>query len=103
MDTTMTTGRAIRTQADALAYIEASGLQSLFEAWRHECPRRGLVVRIPNPCQRCGGSGNGGWFQDGGICYECRGADTRKRAKVLTVKAWAQAADLDATFYGGAK
>jgi hypothetical protein len=47
-------------------------------------------VRISAACPRCGGSGRGPWFQDGGICYSCRGADTRDAEFFLSVRKFAQ-------------
>lgn len=49
----------------------------------------GKVV-FPNPCGRCGGSGYGGWYQDGGVCYDCRGANTKGRTISYTLKGYAQ-------------
>ena len=46
-------------------------------------------VVIPNECFRCGGSGYGYWNQDGGICYECRGKNTKGRVQRIAVKAYA--------------
>jgi len=47
-------------------------------------------VRISAACPRCGGSGRGPWFQDGGICYSCHGADTRDSEFFLSVRKFAQ-------------
>ena len=47
-------------------------------------------VRISAACPRCGGSGRGPWFQDGGICYSCYGADTRDAEFFLSVRKFAQ-------------
>jgi len=35
------------------------------------------MVKVSNSCTKCGGAGRGPWFQDGGICYRCNGADTK--------------------------
>lgn len=47
-------------------------------------------VPVSNACWKCGGSGYGYWRQDGGVCYACRGADTRGVSMVPVVK-YAQA------------
>lgn len=35
------------------------------------------MVKVSASCPKCGGAGRGPWFQDGGICYRCNGADTK--------------------------
>jgi len=47
-------------------------------------------VRVSAACPRCGGSGRGPWFHDGGICYSCKGADTRNAEFFLSVRKFAQ-------------
>jgi len=41
-------------------------------------------------CGKCGGRGRGPWFKDGGICYACNGADTRRATRATSLKVWAQ-------------
>lgn len=47
-------------------------------------------IRISLCCLRCGGSGRGPWFQDGGICYECHGRNTTNSHMMQPVKVYAQ-------------
>lgn len=45
-----------------------------------------------NPCHRCGGSGNVGiYWVEGGVCFECEGANTSKRVSRVCIKAHARA------------
>lgn len=82
--------QAIRNDEDARAYLLATDRAAVLEAYLVETSN-GPRLRFPAPCGRCGGAGRGSWFQDGGICYECRGADTRNRTRTTTLKAYAQA------------
>jgi len=59
------------------------------------CKRPGTIIQdgkvlISTSCGRCGGSGNTGHFQDGGVCYACWGADTRNSYKRVPVLEWAR-------------
>jgi len=47
-------------------------------------------VEQSGACERCGGSGRGPWFQDGGICYRCLGKNTKGIVNRIPVKAFAQ-------------
>lgn len=47
-------------------------------------------IRVWCGCGRCGGSGYGPWQKDGGICYECYGADTKNFYQNIPPKAYAQ-------------
>lgn len=77
----------IRTESDAEVWLREQGL---FEGL-NIVERKGVrCVVTPNPCGRCGGSGRGPWFPDGGICYGCRGADTRERTITRSLKKYAQ-------------
>ncbi len=76
--------KAIRTEADAVEFLKSI---ERFDSLNITADNK---VRIAQPCGRCGGSGNGGWFQDGGVCYECGGVDTRNRHVTYTIKAYAQ-------------
>jgi len=73
--------KPIRTDDDALAFLTSIERQDMVVDGK---------VRVPNPCGRCGGSGNGGWYPDGGICYDCNGVNTKNRATTYGVKAYAQ-------------
>lgn len=82
--------KAIRNDEDARAYLAENHPSALERIQEHKT--LGLVIVTPAPCGRCGGSGHGHWYQDGGICYECRGHDTRNRKRTSTLKSYAQAA-----------
>jgi len=76
----------IRSDDDARAYLEATDrLDSL------AIDESGRVVESAR-CLRCGGTGYGPWFQDGGMCYECYGANTLNSKRRTGVKRYAQAA-----------
>jgi uncharacterized membrane protein len=45
---------------------------------------------FPDACGRCGGKGKGGWYPDGGTCYECEGRDTSKRTRTEPVLSYAR-------------
>ena len=47
-------------------------------------------VLISTACARCGGSGNTGHYQDGGVCYACWGANTRNSYQRVPVLEWAR-------------
>ena len=49
-----------------------------------------VYFSVPNPCHRCGGSGYGYWYPDGGRCYQCGGRDTSRLRKVVTLVAHAR-------------
>ncbi len=82
-----TTRVTIRTEDAALAY-----LASINVALPGSTVERDGVTYVvePCPCGRCGGSGNGGWYPDGGICYECRGANTMNRTRSTRLIVWAR-------------
>lgn len=61
----------------------------IIEAFEPKAKIEDGKVVVSAACQRCGGSGNGGWYQDGGICYECGGVNTSKRVQRIAVKAYA--------------
>lgn len=83
--TTQTTRRLIiRTIDQARAYLADRGIIDRLTI-------EGDHVIESAACTRCGGSGNGGWLQDGGICYECGGADTRNRIRKTSLVAYARA------------
>lgn len=69
----------------AIAYLNSVGDHML------EHYQVGDNLVIPFPCGRCGGKGYGHWFQDGGICYECNGANTSHHKKVLPIVCHAKA------------
>jgi hypothetical protein len=79
----MTTRIIIRTTEQARAYLADRGVLDRLTL-------EGDRVVESAACTRCGGSGNGGWFQDGGICYDCRGADTRHRVRKTSLVAYAR-------------
>lgn len=74
----------IKTTAQARAYLADGGVLGRLTI---EDDR----VITSAACGRCGGSGNGGWHQDGGICYECGGRDTSKRTRSATLVNYARA------------
>jgi len=82
MKTTLDT--VIRSEDTARQFLADHNIQI-----DHLIDDAGRVV-IPNACHRCGGSGYGPWYQDGGRCYECHGADTSRRVIRYTVKQYAQ-------------
>ena len=65
----------------AVAY--AAGLQ---------CPPKVVdgYVHVSTACRRCGGSGNTGHFQDGGVCYGCNGAYTANNYARIPVLDWSR-------------
>jgi len=79
----MTTRVTIRTTTDARDYLAARGLNPTIE---------GEYVIESAACTRCGGRGYGGWYPDGGICYDCRGANTVGRTRRIGLVAYARAA-----------
>lgn len=80
--------QAIRTDDDARAYLTATGREGILSYLVET--ETGPALRFSARCGRCGGSGRGPWIQDGGVCYECRGADTRNRTRTVSLKAYAQ-------------
>lgn len=77
----MTTRITIRTEADARAYLAPQALRI-----------EGAHVVEDASCGRCGGSGYGGWYPDGGRCYDCGGANTKGRVRRIGLVAYARAA-----------
>lgn len=64
----------IKTDSDAFAYLAERGI-TLTDV-REDKNGNAFVVR-EHVCKRCGGTGGGHWYQDGGICYECNGKNSR--------------------------
>ena len=81
---TQATRVTIRTVNDARDYLSRQGV---LEQLRVEDDK---VVQDAS-CRRCGGSGYGHWYQDGGVCYECRGANTIGRVRRVGLVAYARA------------
>lgn len=82
-----TAAKAIRTQADAVAWLAENGdYGHLSIKTKDEVS----YVVTSAACGRCGGGGYGGWYPDGGICYDCRGANTRGRTRTVSIKKFAQ-------------
>lgn len=81
------TTKAIRTEADAIAWLNEAGS---FEYLTTEERGGKTYVVIDASCHRCGGGGYGPWQPDGGICYACRGANTRGRVARVSIKRYAQ-------------
>lgn len=79
----------ITSNAAGREYLSTIGL---WETVAGLLTESGEHLRIPSPCGRCGGRGRGPWFQDGGICYDCRGIDTTHRARTVSIKTYAQEA-----------
>jgi ribosomal protein L9 len=83
--TTTTKRKPIRTDEQGLAYLEEMHPDALAAY----LTGTGEIV-VPTPCYRCGGSGYGPWYVDGGICFKCHGADTRNSKTTYSPKAYAQ-------------
>lgn len=66
----------IRTNEDARRYLQETNCYVAIKE-----TKQGPVVVESAACNRCGGLGRGPWFPDGGICYQCRGANTTQRTK----------------------
>lgn len=83
----MTKRITIKTEAAAIAYLTDSETRI-----PRTIERDGTTYVVESAaCGRCGGSGNGGWYPDGGICYECNGVDTSGRTKSTALIPWARA------------
>lgn len=81
------TVKTIRTEAHARTWLADNGIELPADTYE----RDGVTyIRESASCTRCGGSGWGPWFQDGGRCYGCGGADTRNRTVSVSVKRYAQ-------------
>lgn len=70
----MTNRITIKTDADAFAYLADRGI-TLVDV-KEDKSGNAYVIR-EHVCKRCGGTGGGHWYQDGGICYECHGKNSR--------------------------
>ena len=95
--TTKAAHKRIRTQEDALEYLRESGrlVGNLLNDTPLEKADDGtLTVTFSAACRRCGGSG---WivaygYVEGGICFDCRGANSMSRSITVTVKRMGQTA-----------
>lgn len=87
--TTTTKRITFRSDAQAWEYLAERGYtrETLDVRSRTDGEER---IHIPNPCARCGGGGYGGWHTDGGICYDCRGRNTRNATLSFSVIAYAK-------------
>lgn len=75
----------ITNERAAFAWLWANGYD-----WIHIGGAEGsLVVVESTECLRCGGKGYGPWYQDGGVCYDCCGVNTKGHTRSITIKAWA--------------
>lgn len=87
------TEKPIRNEADAWRYLElterVNDTHTLVDGFEVRPGDKPVVVR-PNPCWRCGGSGWGPWYVDGGRCFECHGHSTKNRVIHESVKHYAQ-------------
>lgn len=110
----MTERVTIRTEADARAYLAncgygsrgdsgvkdiksldgvSRGIEHFYVAALRLVERDGVTYVVESAaCTRCGGRGYGGWYPDGGVCYECRGANTSARTKSTSLVSWARTA-----------
>ena len=87
---TMTERVTIKTETDARAYLDSRGFVAPYALRTVE--REGVTYVVESAsCRRCGGRGHGPWYPDGGICYECRGANTSARTKSTPLVNWARA------------
>jgi hypothetical protein len=77
----------MKTEADARTYLASRGVEP-----GTTVERNGVTYVVePACCGRCGGGGYGPWYPDSGICYDCRGANTRDRTKSTKLVVWARA------------
>lgn len=77
---TITVNTRITTNDIARDYLAQFGNENV----------KGDHVELSGACHRCGGRGRGPWRQDGGICYECGGANTKDLIRKVPVKVHAQ-------------
>jgi len=75
----MTERLIIRTETAARAYLATRGMNI-----------ETATVRVSTACGRCGGDGYGGWYPDGGVCYDCNGAKTRGNYRAVPIIEYAR-------------
>jgi len=81
--------KRITTEALAAAWLKGAGF---YDGLRIVERAGASYVVISATCGRCGGGGYGGWYPDGGICYDCRGRNTKNQVRHVGLKAYAQKA-----------
>lgn len=81
--------KPIRTEADAVAWLKSADLYDGLKIVERK--DKSYVIKSA-ACGRCGGRGYGGWYPDGGICYDCNGANTVNSVRAIHIKVYSQKA-----------
>lgn len=86
MTTERTKPITIKTDADAIAYLKTQGIYIEADpTFALDKNGKAFVIR-EHFCRRCGGAGySRSWHQDGGICYECQGKNSRYKYSATVI------------------